>query len=155
MAILFQTVVNVWNTKHPGKRMGVASGNIFMLNTNRIIELRAKSDTTSGFYYANDPDDRRDSPDYIEVTCTTDEIEVYHNTDPTHKLVDLDIYPGTDLTETPVTTTLEWKDIAYIYQTPRDVVDVVSHMVYYRKAWERVECIIDHIPDGIDGMIAA
>lgn len=155
MAILFAATVTSWSTKHPGKRMGVASQNIYMLNSNRIIELKDVGTDDSGFYFANDPDDARDSPDYITTELTPADIETFHNTDPTSKFATLDIYPGTDLTETPVSTLIEWANIAYIYQTPRDVIDAVSHMVYYRKPWDRVECIIDHILIGIAGMISA
>lgn len=155
MAILFAATVTSWSTKHPGKRMDVAFENTYMLNSNRIIELRDVGADDSGFYFANDPEDARDSPDYITTELPALAIEIYHNTNPTSKFATLDIYPGTDLTETPVSTLIEWADIAYIYQTPRDVVDAVSHMVYYRKPWDRVECIIDHILDGIAGMIAA
>lgn len=143
MASLMPAIVRVWNTKHPGKRMGVAIINYYFLNTNRIIELRDLGSNYSGFYFANDPDDARDSPDYLEVAVTTTNIELYHNATPASKFGTIPIFPSWDITETPVNTEIPWENIAYAWQTPRDFADNVMHMVYYRKPWQRVECLVD------------
>jgi len=76
---LFSTIVTEWTTKKPGNRLRVAINDTFMLNTNRIIEMVATSDLTSAFWYANDPDDARDSPDHIACNCDVYAIQQYHD----------------------------------------------------------------------------
>ena len=147
---LFSTRVTEWTTKKPGNRLRVAINDTFMLNTNRIIEMVATSDLTSAFWYANDPDDARDSPDHIACNCDVYAIRQYHDRVETDKFGTFSIFPGWDRTETPVDTEIEWTNICYVYQTPTDYSESTSHMVYYRKAWERVECLIDMTPTDVN-----
>ena len=146
---LFATTVTVWNTKKPGNRLRLAYCDEFILNTNRITEMQLVGTDDSQFLYSDDPDDRRDSPGFIECVTSPTAITAYHDGVAESKFADLDIYPDMDITATPVTHTIEWDDIAYIYQTYHDIGRTVSHMVYYAKAWERIECIIDHTPVGV------
>jgi hypothetical protein len=139
---MFPTTVLIWNTKKPGKRIGVALNDMYLLNPNRIIELRVKG-TGSKFFYANDPDDPRDSPDYIECTSTVDEIRTAYDTVPLSKFVDVPIFPTTnlsdnDITGTPVSTHIAWENIAYAWATPSDAEAHICHGVYYRNDWQRV-----------------
>ena len=143
MALLFPTTILEWNTKHPGKRMNVARDDLYLLNTNRICEMRVSGTNDSRFLYSNDPDDRRDSPDRIKSDSSVAVITSFHDAEPFSKFGTFPIFPDMDVTETPVDTTIEFKDIAYLWQTPRDYDDEVTHMVYYPKAWERVKCIVD------------
>lgn len=143
---LFSTTVKVWNTKKPGDRMRQAYGDVYLLNTNRIIELTEVGADDTQFWYADDPDDARDSPGFVECTSSKAYIEAIHNDEPDSKVAFLDIFPAFDRTETAVETGIEWDDIAYIWQSFRDVAYGTSHMVYYTKAWERILCIIDHTP---------
>jgi len=143
---LFATTVTVWNTKKAGNRMNLAYSDEFLINTNRIIDLTVVGDDDTQFCYADDPDDRRDSPGFIECVTSKAAIEAYHNGVADSKLAELDIFPGFDNTATPETIQLEWDCIAYIWQTRQDIADDVSHMVYYEGAWKRVLCLIDHTP---------
>lgn len=152
MASLFLARINVWNTKKPGKRLGISYLDYYLLNSNRIIELRAIDESSSKFYYANDPNDRRDSPDYIECQVSTAVIEAFRNFNLPSKFGTIPIFPGWDITETAVNTELEWGDIAYVWATRNQLLNTVCQMVYYRKAWERVECLVD-LPD-LDAVLA-
>jgi len=143
MASVFVTQITTWNTKKSGKRLDVSYQDYYLLNSNRIIELRAIDDDSSKFYYANDPDDARDSPDYIECNSNTTTIEAYRNLVLPSKFITLPIFPGFDITETPIDTEIEIVDIAYAWASYKDLLDAVCHLVYYRKAWERVECLVD------------
>lgn len=147
MACLIPTYVYVWNTKHPGKRIGVAYLNTYLLNPNRVVDMTVCSyggDTTaSKFLFANDPDDRRDSPDTIIASETNADFIAYMDYDSASKFGTLPIFPDMDITQVAVDTTIEWENVAYMWQTNRDYADDVTRMVYYPEAWKRVECIID------------
>ena len=143
MGFLLPCEIVYWDTKHPGRR-DQAHDDYYMLNTNRMVEL-VQVDSDVKFRFNNDPEDRRDSPDNIKVHNTDiATIRVWHDEGHPSKFVTMPVFPGTDLTETTVDTTMEWDDIAYIWETDRDYDDGVCHMVYYPKAWERREVIIDH-----------
>lgn len=142
MAFLFPCEIDYWDTKHPGRR-NQAIANTYLLNTNRMVEM-VDTDTGVKFRYNNDPEDRRDSPDNIKLVDTTvATLRWWHDNGHPSKFVTLPVYPGTDLHENTVNTTLEWDDIAYIWQTDRDFDDEVCHMVYYPQAWERKEVMIN------------
>ena len=144
MAHLYAIAVDVWDTKHPGRR-DQAWYDEYLLNTNRMVDIIDDASTGYGeFKFHNDPDDRRDSPDTImadsaSVATITDWADFGHPS----KFITLPIFPGTDLTETAVDTTIEFDNIAYIWQTDRDYDRDTSHMVYYPEAWKRVECLVD------------
>lgn len=140
---LFFTVVTTWSTKRPDKLLGKAYEDYFLLNTNRIVDMIAVGDDSSRFLYCQAPDDSRCSPDVIECVHTPDEIIAHHDTVEASKFGTFAIFPGYDITATPVDTTIEWADVDFIYQTSRDRSDGVCHMVYYKDAWKRTECMID------------
>lgn len=140
--MLFTTTVSVWNTKKPGKRVGVALNNVYALNTNRISDMVAGADGTN-FVYSDDPDDPRDSPGWIECDHGLAGIIVHHDAIPTHKLATLNLYPHLNFTGTIVATSIEWEDIAYAYETPRDADDGVCRIVFYRNDWKRREAIVN------------
>ena len=153
MALLLSTNVYTWSTKHPGKRIGVARNNTYLLNPNRVIDLISCSyggDTTaSKFLYANDPDDRRDSPDAIIASEPVADVIANYDYDPVSKFGTLPLFPDMDTTQATVDTTIEWEKIAYVWQTPRDYDDDVSHMIYYPETWKRVKCLVDKTPTEI------
>jgi hypothetical protein len=154
--MIFPAIITDWDTRFPGKRLGVSVLDYYILNPNRIVDLVGETlgtidDPTyfSSFLFSNNPNNEREAPDFICAMIRTTEIEQYHNTAYFSKLVTFDIYPHLNLTGTPVATTLEWENIAYFWQTYRDYVDNVCRMVYYRESWQRVECIIDHTLVGV------
>ena len=143
MAFLYPSEIDYWDTKHPGRRDQTYDG-YYLLNTNRMLKMVVRF---NGFKceFANDPNDRRDCPDNLQIIDTTlADVIWWHDRGHLSKFVTLPVYPGTDLSEHTVNTTIEWDDIAYIWQTDRDYDDGVCHMVYYPKAWERKEVMIDH-----------
>ena len=147
MASLFPVYVYEWDTKHPGKRMGVAYGDYYVVNSNRFVDIRdrayADDATASISLFANDPDDRRNSPDTLGCSAAPSVIQGWHDIAPVSKFGTLPIFPDKDLSQAAVDTTIEWANVAYLWQTPRDYDDDVCRMVYYPEAWKRVECIID------------
>jgi hypothetical protein len=149
--MIFPAIIIDWDTRFPGKRVGVSVMDYYLLNPNRIVDLVSEEVGTgddteyySKFLFSNNPNNEREALDFIKAYIRNTQIEQYHNTATFSKLVTFDIYPHLNLTGTPVATTLEWENIAYFWQTPRDYVDDVCRMVYYRESWQRVECIIAH-----------
>lgn len=145
--MLFPSLLSTWNSKKPGDRIKDANAGLYMLNPNRIIELRVHNhgNDHSKFFYADDPDDPRDSPGYIECNTTVAAIEAYYNTaTPTSKFVTLAMFPKMDRTKTAVNTAIEWEDIAYIWQKLSDVRYNICHCVYYQNDFKRMECRLNH-----------
>jgi hypothetical protein len=139
---------DIWNTKKPGNRLRMGRYDMFLLNTNRMSDIHDMGNGDADFLYSEDPDDRRDSPGYIEadIFLSTDALEdlrYFHDLVPTSKFHTFGVYPDMDITQTPVPTDIEWEDIAYVYYSRLDIENDTSHMVYYRNTWERVECIVD------------
>lgn len=140
-----------WKSKRPEKYMidggHFAYADYFLLNTNRMSELKVINTDNTQFYFTQAINDRRCSPDVIETTCTLAEITVYHDLTPDSKFGTFPIYPTLDITrvavDTPVDTLIDWEDVAFVYQTPRDYTLGVSHMVYYKESWKRTVVIIN------------
>ena len=137
-----------WDTKHPGNRMNESYLNAFLLNTNRMVNIVAKTfsgNDGSQLLFSNNPNDPRDSPDRLVVNLTPAQLIVYHNVDYASKFAVLDIYPNKDITDlgTPVETLIEWDNIAYVYVTNNDIGTDNCHMVYYDESWKRKEVIVD------------
>lgn len=155
---LFLAQVNVWSSIRPEKYIAnrakntyVATGDYYLLNTNRCVDIIEKDDYLQ-CKYNQALDDHRCSPDTIEFIVipygemsgdALDYFLAYAAMTNNHEFGTFAIYPNMDLNETPVDTEIDWSDIAYIYQTPMDATRDVSHMVYYTKSWKRVTCLID------------
>lgn len=155
---LFLAQVNVWSSIRPEKHVAnrdkntyIANGDYYLLNTNRCVDIIDKG-TYLQCKYNQAPDDHRCSPDTLEFSVqpygdmTTDtQLEIftqYGDMVSNSKLAVFDIYPDMDITQTPVTTEIEWDDIAYIYSFPNEANEGRAHMVYYDKSWKRIFCII-------------
>lgn len=146
--------VNTWHSNRPEKyKRGtdhtnyVSDGDYYLLNTNRMSDIKT---TTSGgtiFKYAQAPDDHRVSLDTIETNSILANVELDANIVYGSKFAVLNIFPTLDITrvtiDTPVATEIEWDDITMVWQTPRDVDYGVCHLVYYDKSWKRRTVIIN------------
>lgn len=146
--------VNTWHSVRPEKyKRGtghtnyVSYGDYYLLNTNRMVDIRETTGGGTIFEYNQAPDDHRCSPDTIETNSTL--LQLNQDTDlvPQDKFATLDIFPTLDITrvtvDTPVETQIEWSDIALVWQTARDITYGVVHLVYYTKSWKRVTVIVD------------
>jgi uncharacterized protein (TIGR02145 family) len=155
--MILLTQVNHWESKRPEKYVSLqgdhqiytlADGDYYFLNTNRISEIITKHDGTTRFYFTQNPNDHRCSPDIIECNTSLADIETYHNIIAPSKFVTLPIFPTNDiervLIDTPVNTMVELDDICMVYATRRDNELNVTHCVYYRESFKRVTCIINY-----------
>jgi hypothetical protein len=146
--------VNTWNTKRPEKyKRGsghdhyVSDGDYYLLNTNRMSDIKVTSTGGTIFKFNQAPDDHRASWDTIETNSSVAAIEEDHNITPDSKFAVLSIYPTLDITrvdtDTPVDTEIAWENIALAWQTPRDAEWGVCHLVYYDKSWKRKTVIVE------------
>lgn len=151
---LITVQIVTWKSNRPekykrgnGHTYYVAYGDYYLLNTNRMVDIKDAPDGTGTvFKYAQSPNDHRVSLDTIETNTTLLQLKTAHDDEPDHKFGTFSILPTLDITraatDTPVDTEIEWNDIAMVYQTPRDVTLGVSHMVYYDKSFKRKMVII-------------
>lgn len=141
------TTVYTWTTKRPDKPLKIAEDSYFLLNTNRMSDIKAftHGGARSQFLFSQAPDDRRCSPDTISAYATVATLAGYHDSVPASKFAILPIFPAFDTTEATVSTMVEWKDIAYVYQTYQDfwVDGLVSHAVIYENGWKRKTVLVD------------
>lgn len=140
---LFLTSITDWTTKRPEKYKKVLYLNYILLNTNRLCDIRETTDGDTEFLYHQAPDDHRCSPDHITCGTSLVLLKEWHDYTSASKFNTFSVFPGYDITATPVDTVIEWDDIAMIYQTDRDIADGVCHMVYYENSFKRKAVMID------------
>jgi hypothetical protein len=140
---LFLTSITDWTTKRPERYKNILFNNYILLNTNRLCDIRETTDGHTEFLYHQAPDDRRCSPDHITCGTTLTILKVWHNYPTASKFGTFSVFPAFDITATPVETKIEWDDIAMIYQTPKDLLHQVCHMVYYQNGFKRKSVMID------------
>lgn len=140
---LFLTAITDWTTKRPEKYKKVLFGNYVLLNTNRLCDIRETTAGGTEFLYHQAPDDHRCSPDHITCGTTLAVLRTWHDTVEASKFGTFSVFPGFDITATPVDTTIEWENVCMIYQTDRDIADGVCHLIYYLDSWKRKAVLID------------
>jgi hypothetical protein len=134
------------------------TGRQFILNTNRISDLKACTVVAnplihSSFYYSDNPANPREGLSYLEVDHTVAEIAVHFNDVPASQAITLSIVPYNSPYKgnpvfpfrTPVDTTIGIWSIAYVDRynpLPNDYVWVA----YYKGAFKRMEvlCNLDY-----------
>jgi len=144
---LIQVTAVIWQSKRPEKRIGKSYNNLYLLNTNRMVDIITYDTDGSQFKYVQAPQDRRCSPDTIETNTSVADLRTAHDITPDSKFATLPIYPTLDIstiaTATPVDTLIEWENIALAWQTDRDEADDVSHLTYYTESWKRKTVIVN------------
>jgi len=145
----FLSEVTKWETNRDGKKRVHARDTwglgfrYFVLNPNRIVDLKVHG-TGSCFKFSDNHRDRRESTSYVECNETVAEIETAHNLAFHSKFITLDFYPKNNHFKTPVATTLDVEDIAYVddYNDPCHPDCDCIWIVYCRKGFRRVEQLV-------------
>jgi len=116
---------------------------LFALNPNRMVDIKVH-DTGSCFRFSDNHRDRRENLSYVEINETVAEIIAAHDTPYHSKFVTLDFYPKNNHYKTPVATTLEIDDIAYVddYNDPDHPDCDCIWIIYCRKGFRRVEQLV-------------
>ena len=129
-----------------------ATGRLFILNTNRITDIRDLSTlaiTRCSFQYADNPADRREGLSYVECGLSAAQLTAHFNDVPPSYAITLPIVPYNNPwgsphfpLRAPVDTTVGIWSIAYVDSYNPDP----NHYVwvcYYKGAFKRMEVLCD------------
>ena len=117
----------------------------FLVNPNRMVDIKDRSTLAlarASCLFFDNHRDRREGSSYMELNSSPTQIRTAYDTAFFSKFITLPFCPKNDPTKTPVNTTLDVDDIAYVdrYNDP-DYPDFVW-IVYCRKAFRRVEQLV-------------
>jgi hypothetical protein len=122
---------------------------LFLINPNRIVDLKVDDDG-SMFLFSDNHRDRRENLSFVRSNSTVAEVIAQHDVAFHSKFITLGFYPKNNPHKTPVDTTLDVEDIAYFddYNDP-DHPNCVW-VVYCRKGFRRVEQLVEGTLEGIE-----
>lgn len=122
---------------------------LFLINPNRIVDLKVDDDG-SMFLFSDNHRDRRENLSFVRSNSTVAEVIAQHDVAFHSKFITLGFYPKNNPHKTPVDTTIEVEDIAYFddYNDPDH--DGCVWMVYCRKGFRRVEQLVEGTLEGIE-----
>jgi hypothetical protein len=146
--------VNTWHTKRPEKyKRGnnhdhyISYGDYYLLNTNRMVDIKVSPTGGTVFKYNQAPDDSRASYDTIETNSSVADLRSMHDGTPTSKFAVLSVYNSTDfkkiVNDTPVTTEIAWDSICLVMQTVQDGALNICRLVYFDESFKRKMIFID------------
>jgi len=153
--MLFLATVLKWQTNQPegwNRVRDDTNGTSYLLNTNRLDGIRTNAaDSKLSLYYFDNPFDNRDNSHYMELTVTDGgqrgqlaSIILEMDTVPTHKYMDLSIYPDMDVTQTAVTTAIPIENFAFAVAV-EDTYSATQSFVYYvDSGWRFKRCRVNH-----------
>jgi len=133
-SMLFAATVFKWSTVKPDRDKRVrdtTNGTAYLLNTNRVTGIRAMTDTAySSLYYIENPFDRREHKEYMEVYMTVAAISTQINTTPTYLEMTLPEYPKMDSSKSTVNTIIPIRNFAWAVAVA-DSGSATDSLVYY------------------------
>ena len=117
----------------------------FLLNPNRMVEIKDRSTLVlalSSFNFSDNHRDRRENTSYIECNSSPAQIQTAHDTAFHSKFITLPFCPKNNPHKTTVDVTLDVDDIAYFdaYNDPNH--PNFCWVVYNRKAFKRIEQLV-------------
>lgn len=123
---------------------------LFVLNPGRMVEIKVHGNGSS-FKFSDNDRDRREATSYLETNSTVAELITAHDTAFHSNFITLDFYPKNNHYKTPVATTLDVNDIAYVddYNDPDHPDHDCVWIVYNRKGFKRVEQLVRGTLDSI------
>ena len=113
----------------------------FVLNSNRVNRVKALSDSTSEFYYFDNPNDSKDSPGKIECGSTAENILGSINTTTAVKTITLQAYKENDPSKATKSFTIRIEDFAYADKNNR-YPDSKSWVVFYDLSFTRKRVLV-------------
>lgn len=135
-----------------------ATGRLFILNTNRITDIKDLSTLTESrcsFLYADNPSDRRESVSYLEVAYSQAQMETIIDSTPHSQALTLPFQPkrepwGSPVfpLRTPVDTTIGIWAVTYFTEYNPDP-DNYCWLCYYKGAFKRIEVLVNYSLDDI------
>jgi hypothetical protein len=138
------TTVTKWVTQRDGKARistpEVATGRIFVLNTNRMVDIRVNG-AGSKFYFFDNHLDRREGKSYIECNSSVMSIIIAKNTEIEAGFQILPVYKYNNISKSTTDVYFMLKDIAYI-DAYKPSPTHASWVVYLQNGFKRVECLV-------------
>lgn len=139
--MLFTAVVTKWQADS-WKRVLASTGTTYLLNTNRLNDIRVHGNYAS-LFYSDNPFDYRDSPRYMELNKTVAQLITQMDTALTHNSMTLSVYPNNDVTKTAESITIDVADFA---GATADNDATKSWVTYFKsgwKGWERHTVLVN------------
>jgi len=135
------------------------TGRLFILNTNRITDVKVLTATTSSFLYADNPSDRRESVSYLECDYSQAEIEAIIDDTPHSQALTLPFVPKKEPwgspcypLRTPVDTTIGIWSVTYFTAYNPDPANY-CWLCYYKGAFKRIEVLVNYSLDDIRDIV--
>lgn len=130
--------------------LSVTGYRTFLINPNRIVDLKVRATTKSSFLFSDNHKDRREGTSYVESNSTVAEIEAAHNTDFHSKFITLPFCPKNNPEKTTVDTTLDVEDIAYFDDYNDPDYPGFCWVVYNKKAFKRIEQLVAYTLEEVE-----
>jgi hypothetical protein len=152
---LFLVNVYIWRDARDSSNRVHASennGRLFILNTNRISDVRDLSVlavSRSSFYYSDNPGSRREGLSYVECNLSAAQVIAQFDVSPASQAITLPIVPYNSPYKgnpvfpfrTPINTTIGLWSIAYVTRYNPDPSNYVW-VCYYKGSFKRMEVLV-------------
>lgn len=163
MSYIFPALVLKWqDLRDSSNRISAresATGRVFLLNTNRITDVKDIGNNQCSFLYADNPSDRRESVSYLEVDLSVAEVEAYIDSTPHSQALTLPFVPKHEPwgsphfpLRTPVDTTIGIWSVTYFTAYNPDP-DNYCWLCYYKGAFKRIEVLVNYSIDDITDIV--
>jgi hypothetical protein len=141
------TLVLDWHIDGGRRVPDKVNGNLYLLNTNRMYELRSGVDTDPTMYFFDNPADTRCGgailrTDHTQATVAN--IITEGDDVPSGKFVTVSAYPNNDSSLTTESITLPKAQIAYCYPYGNVQSHALSWIVFAEDAWNMRRILVNH-----------
>jgi len=127
-----------------GKRVPDAAGNWYILNTNRMYEVRLDNNDNAYMFYFDNPADSRDGGAHMKVDDNVTALRIYADTDHGSEAVTLSYFPNGDITEATEEITIAKNSIAYCYPMGFQMSNAYCYVVYVDAGWNKNRILVNH-----------
>lgn len=139
------STITKWESHRDSKmRVGAmdrSSGRQFVINPNRIVDLKARG-TGSKFLFFDNHLDSREGASYVEALETVTELREAYDDDLASKFIDLPVYRNNNINRATDIVRIEADTFAYA-DTNNANPDISSWVVYIKNGFKRVEVLVN------------
>jgi hypothetical protein len=127
-----------------GRRVPDAAGDWYILNTNRMFEIKTDYEDNLYMFYFDNPADSRDGGAHMKVDDNLAALNIYADTDHGSEAVTLEYFPDDDTSATPLEITLTKASIAYCYPVAFQKSHNYCYLVYVDAGWNKNRILVSH-----------
>jgi hypothetical protein len=117
-----------------------ASGRQFVINPNRLTDIRDNG-TGSRFLFFDNHLDHRESPSYVEASDSVDDLKMAHDDDLSYKFITLPVHRNNNPSRATDNIQIEADMFAYADASNAD--SDKSWVTYIKEGFKRVEVLVD------------